>query len=52
MRQNCKKKNLYTGRLHYNEVGNCIEVMLGIREGMTVTDPMLAHMTRWERARI
>ena len=39
------------GHLHYNKVGNCIEVMLGIWEGMTVTDPMLAHMTGWERAR-
>ena len=38
------------GCLCYNEVGNHIEVMLGIHEGMTMTDPMLAHMTRWERA--
>ena len=35
------------GHLHYNEVGNHIEVMLGIQEGMTMTDPMLAHMTGW-----
>ena len=43
-RQNCKKG------LCYNEAGNHIEVMLGVWEGMTVTDPMLAHMTGWERA--
>ena len=26
-----------------------MEVMLGMWEGMTVTDPMLVHMTGWER---
>ena len=43
------KNNLFMGCLCYNEVGNHIEVMLGIQEGMTMTDPMLAHMTGWER---
>ena len=45
MRDKISKKGLC-----YNEVGNHIEVMLGVREGMTMTDPMLAHMTGWERA--
>ena len=45
-----QKKNLFMGHLHYNEAGNHIEVMLGIWEGMTMTDSMLAHMTGWERA--
>ena len=30
MRDEVVKNNLYIGRLHYNEAGNCIEVMLGI----------------------
>ena len=49
MQDEVAKKNLYMGRLRYNKVGNHIEVMLGIREGMTMTDPMLAHMTGGER---
>ena len=44
------KENLFQGRLRYHEAGNQIEVVLGARESMTVTDPMLAHMTGWERA--
>ena len=44
------RENLFQGRLHYHEAGNQIEVVLGARESMTVTDPMLAHMTGWERA--
>ena len=46
MRRNCEKELVHGsfmlqrgGQLH-------IEVMLGIWEGMTMIDPMLAHMTR------
>ena len=34
------KENLYLGRLHYHEVQNKIEVMLGMEESITVTDEM------------
>jgi len=44
------KKNLFMGRLRYSEAGNKIEIVLGIKEGMTIIDPMLAHMTGWERS--
>ena len=50
MRDEVTKTNLFMGRLRYNEAGNHIEVMLGVQEGMTVVDSMLAHMTGWERA--
>ena len=42
------KEHLYLGRLHYHEVQNKIEVMLGMEESMSVTDEMLMHMTGWE----
>ena len=42
------QENLYMGRLRYHEAGNQIEVVLGPREGMALTDPMLATMTGWE----
>ena len=42
------KEHLYQGRLRYHEAGNQIEVILGVRESMTVTDPMLAFMSGWE----
>ena len=50
MRDEIAKTNLFMGRLCYNEAGNHIEVMLGIREGMTIMDLMLAHMMGWEKA--
>ena len=44
------KEHLYQGRLRYHEAGNQIEVILGARESMTVTDPMLTFMSGWEGA--
>ena len=45
---NAKKKNLFRGRLRYHDESNRIEVVLGTQESMSITDPMLAHMTGWE----
>ena len=45
-----KRKHLYRGCLHYQEESNKIEVVLGSQESMSITDPMLAHMTGWEEA--
>lgn len=42
------KEHLYLGRLRYHEVQNKIEVVLGMEEGMAITDEMLVHMTGWE----
>ena len=48
--EKAKMKYLYRGCLHYHKESNKIEVIQGSQQSISITDPMLAHMTGWEEA--